>query len=213
MVFLGIAIVIAIVAWYFSEKQRILRALRGAPIVPIHAVSAGAVARIEGKVRVLGEPLRAPFSGRFCVFYEAIVEERRSNGKSSSWVTIIREVQANDFLLDDGTALARVESAGLRVVAVKDSERTSGVLNDASADLEAFLAKHGRKSQGWVFNKTLRYREGVFEPGERVTVLGSVRMEHDPDPTHAGMGYRDSPKRAVIVAMPSGQLLATDEAL
>ena len=202
---------VAIYAWYFSEAARIRRALKAAPRVDIARVQQGQVAKIAGAVRPLGEPLRAPLTGRACVFYEVTVEEYRSSGKSGRWVEIIKDVDAQDFLLEDGTGRAVVKTAGMKVLPVKDRELKSGFLNDASPVLEDFLRQHGQSSQGWVFNKNLRYKEGVFEPGERVTVLGQCRWEQDPDPSAAGQGYRDTPRRLVVDVPDQGQLLASDE--
>ena len=62
------------------------------------------------------------------------------------------------------------------------------------------------------FNRTLRYREAVFEEGEEVAVLGRARWEMDPDPKAEGSGYRGGAKRLVIEAPETeGPLLASDD--
>lgn len=203
---------IAIYGSYFSEAAKIRRALKAAQKKTIAEVTQGEVAKIVGRVRPITELLRAPLSGRRCVYFEATVEEYRSSGKSGSWVEIIRESEVSDFLVEDGTGRALVKTSMMKALLRKDTELTSGFLNDASADLEAFLRRHGRESKGWVFNKSLRYKEGVFEPGETVSVLGQAKWEHDPDPTEAGSGYRDVPKRLVMDGPDNGAyLFASDE--
>lgn len=171
----------------------------------------GQLVRVSGAIQPMETVLTSPLSKKPCVFFETTVEEYRSSGKSGKWVTIIRETNACDFFIKDETGRAVIKTANMRVLPVKDYEQTSGTLNDATPELEAFLTKHGHKSTGWIFNKNLRYREGVFSPGERIAVLGFARREQDPDPTAAGSGYRDTPKRLVLEAPPNGELLASDE--
>lgn len=212
LVVLVVFAAIAIYGYYFSEAAKIRRALKAAPRVTIAEAQQGSVVKIAGRVRPVTELLAAPLTGRKCVYFEATVEEYRSSGKSGRWVEIIREAESSDFLVEDGTGRALVKTAAMKPLLVKDSTLTSGFLNDASADLEAFLQKHGKSSTGWIFNKNLRYKEGVFEPGETVSVLGQCRWEQDPDPREAGSGYRDTPKRLVMDAPDQGQFLfASDE--
>ncbi len=198
---------------YFSPEAKIRRTLKEARPVPISEAQAGQVVRIIGAVKPIGEPLRAPLSGKPCVFFEVTVEEHRSDGsKTGSWTEIIRETDVADFLVEDGTGRALVKTNAMKVLPVKDTELQSGFLKDAKPELEAFLQRHGQKSQGVLFNKSLRYKEGVFEPGERVSVLGLGKWEQDPDPQEAGTGYRDVPKRLVLSAIDDARpLLASDE--
>ena len=65
-----------------------------------------------------------------------------------------------------------------RVELLLDNERheTSGFLNPASSKLEAILKKYKKSSKGWVFNKSLEYKETVLEVGDEVYVLGPVTV-------------------------------------
>lgn len=166
--------------------------------------------KVRGKVATL-DVLTAPLSGRSCAYYEVIVEEKVSTGKSSTWRTIIREVEERDFLLDDGTGRARVEMVAVEAAVEKDGHWSSGTLNDATPVLEGFLQRHGFGSVGWLFNKTLRYREGVLEPGEEVAVLGWADHEIDPEPTTSGAGYRDAPTRVVVRSSVDVPLRVSDD--
>jgi hypothetical protein len=196
---------------FFSDEAKIRRALKQAPRVDIKDAPSGSVVKLVGRVRAVREPLRSPLGGRACVFFETTVERYHSQRRGGDWRQIIHETDSTNFLLEDGTGRALVRAAGMKVLSVKDVERASGFLNDAAPDLEAYLARHGHQSQGLIFNKALRFREGVFEPGELVAVIGAVQWERDPDPTEAGSGYRNSPKRLVVGRRPDGPLLASDE--
>ncbi|MCC7539612.1 MAG: hypothetical protein IT379_25545 [Deltaproteobacteria bacterium] len=212
--FLALFVVAAIAfsRWYFSEKQQVKRALRAAPRVDVGKLGEGQLARVTGEVEEHeGNVLRAPISGRPCVAFDVTVEEYRSSGKSGSWHTVIHEGETVPFVVRDGTGRAIVRRSFVRVAIEVDDEKRSGFLNDASPELEAFLSRHGRSSAGWVFNKTLRYREGVFEVGETVTVLGRARLEDDPSPDAAGHGYRDRPRRVVLEPPPDAPMLLSDD--
>lgn len=213
MFLLGVAILaaIAIAGAFFSHDARVKRALRKAPLATTRTFPPNTVATVQGTVSLQGAPLVAPLSGRACTYYEAIVEEYRSSGKNGSWYPIIREQHGQDFLLDDGQGTARVIMAGASVALVKDAHFRSGMFQDATPALDEFLARHGRQSQGWLFNKNLRYREGVLEPGEIVAVCGAGVHEPDPDPRSATGGYREQPMRLVLAGRADAPLYVSDD--
>ena len=62
-----------------------------------------------------------------------------------------------------------------------DATTRSGTLDDATPVEESFLSRNGVASTGVWLNKTLRYIEGVIEPGERVAIVGRGVREPDPD--------------------------------
>ena len=212
---LAIVFVVAVMALglgYFSADQITRRTLRKARHVTIAEFPEGAPARIVGRVED-GERLTAPLSGRACVFYEAIVEQYHSNGKSGSWRTIIRESHGVPFALDDGTGRALVDPSGAQLAVEKDSTTRSGSFDDATPVEESFLARHGMQSKGWMLNKRLRYREGALEIGETIAVCGLAVREPDPDGAARATGYRDAlPTRLHLSSSPKLPLLISDYA-
>lgn len=214
---LGAVATVAVGGWVyreiFSARGRAKRALRKAPRVPIARARDGELAKLGGTLRLADAPVTAPLTGRPCAFYQTTVEQRRGSGNSSRWVKIIDERDFSKALwIDDGTGQALVELVCPQVVLTMDNHFSSGFLSDAGPELEAFLARHGEASQGWVFNKTLRYREGMLEEGERVTVLGLCRWEPDPDPAAAsGAGFRQQAMRLRVVCPAGGELLLSDD--
>ncbi len=199
--------IVSIVVHHFSPEQKMVRQFNNTPHSLIQDAPPAQDVRILGTVQVDGEEFNSPFTKRRCVYYEAIVEEPTDNG---SWNVIAREVRGASFFIEDKSGRALVKNENLRIEAHKDVEFTSGFMEDASMQLEEFLARYGQKSEGKTLNRTLRYREGIFEPGETIAVLGRVRWEHDPDPRHTGEGYRDVPKRAVMESLADGLVWASD---
>lgn len=206
------------VTYLFSPAARLRRTLARAPRYSIAEAVDGEIVKVAGRLEYAGDALEAPLSGRACVLFELVIEEYRSSGKSGRWVQIIREVGGRDFLLrdDTGKALVRVgddDDRGRGLLIHKDVNRRSGTCNDATPDLEALLARHGHSSQGWFFNKAIRYNEGVLEEGEQVVVAGLGRWEPDPDPDPGALmgGYRDAPRRLVLGRSEAVPLLVSDD--
>ncbi len=192
---------------YFSREQKMIRKFHSLPTTLIQDAAPGQEVRIMGTVQPDGEEFVSPFTKRRCVYYKAVAEETEDG---DSWKVIAEEVRSTPFFVVDKSSRALVKRDNLMVEAQKDGEFTSGFMEDASVHLEEFLAKHGQKSEGKIFNRSLRYREGILEPGEPIAVLGRVRLEYDPDPLQAGQGYRDVPKRAVVDPLEEGQVWVSD---
>jgi hypothetical protein len=203
--------VVLFAAWWFGADQQARRFMKGIPVRPIREVMDGEVARVVGAVSV-DAPVSAPLSGRPCAYWRVVVEERRRRGKNSRWVTVIDDHGGVDFVVSDETGRALVKTGHVRAVLDKDHGRSSGFLNDATPELDHFLASRGHTSQGFLFNKSMRFREGVVEPGETVAVVGAARWEPDPElGAQDRAGYRDRAKRLVLDRRAEGPLLLSDE--
>lgn len=167
---------------FFTRIAVIRRKLRGAERVSIGRFPEGGIAKVQGFLVYAGEPLTAPLSGRRCAKFSVRVQQFRSHGHGGSWHTIVDEQGVQDFFLDDGTGKALAKMAGARFALTQDRRFSTGFLKDATPELDAFLARHGRQSQGLLgFNKRLRFLEAVLEGGEDVAVFGPGRWEEDPD--------------------------------
>lgn len=195
--------------YYYSDDRTIKRRLIQNKPVRIQDVQDGAIVKLVGKIVVEKTPLEAPFSLQKCVYFYSSVHEQSSSG-SDAWKEILAETKRMDFWLEDDTGRALIRAEKLKIAVIRDVELSSGTLNDAPERLERFLARHGQKSTGWVLNRSLRYKEGLFALEEYIAVLGKARWEHDPDPKQAGKGYRDAPKRLVIDPLSDGHILASD---
>jgi hypothetical protein len=201
-------------AWkYFkSDRWRLSRALKKAARVPLADVRDGDVVRVTGRARAAEEePFGAPLSGRACLAYEVEVEEYVQHGRSGKWKSIIHETDHVDaFWLVEPRARARVQCVPASLVLDRDAKFRSGVLREPDQTLIAYLANHGQQHQGMIFNRNLRYREGIIEPGEEVTVLAVARSEPDPDPASTADGYRGRAMRMVLRSPAHGDLIISD---
>lgn len=176
--FIPVIIIIAVVAvilisFYYNKNAIIKRKLKKAPLKRIFSFRNGDIAKLVGKVEFVENALKAPLSGRECAYYHVHVEQQISSGKSSHWKTIIDEVVANKFVIRDGNEVAYVNSTRMKSYIVEDRKYRSGFLNDATKHLEAYLNRHGLESENFLgLNKTIRYKEGILEKGEKIAVLG-----------------------------------------
>ncbi len=192
----AVVIFIVVMILFFNKDARVKRALRKAPKLSIGDFTDGAEARLVGEVRLL-EELSSPLSKRPCAHYHLKVEQNKRSGNSNRWVKIIEDTRTVDFIIDDGTGRAIVETGQSKVAVVKDSHARSGTFNDASFDLEELLTHYGKTSTGFLgFNKSIRYHEGVIEAGERVAVFGRGRWTKD-----------SSGKRQLVINKPAESMV------
>lgn len=157
----------------------------------------GQLVKIYGELRYAEEPpLISPLSKRGCAYFQTIVKEHKGN---ETWVEILEEQRRHTRCwIDDGSGTALIELAQASVVVHLDKNYRSGSFKDAQVELEAFLRSHNMSSQGMLFNKTLSYREGVLEEGEKIVVCGRSKLRLDPSGTSGS--YRAPPKVLEIIA-------------
>lgn len=205
-----IALVVGLAGGYaLVTRWRIVATLRRARVTPLRDVRDG-VARVTGRLGYAGEPLVAPLTGRRCAYYEVWVEQP---GPGGSRRTILHQTAGQDFCLRDDTGKALVEIDGALFAVVKDAHTRSGTGADKGAHLEAMLARHQAKPASSMYHDELRYREGVLEEGEHVSVLGKATWEPDPEPGAESRdgGYREPPMRLVFSSPGAFKLLVSDD--
>ncbi|MBX7191130.1 MAG: E3 ubiquitin ligase family protein [Sandaracinaceae bacterium] len=213
---LVVVVVVGLAAMFFSEAAQTRRAMLRVPRSNVSAAIDGELVRLVGRVVELDPALDAPLSHRRCVAFRVLVETKQSTGKSSHWVSTIDQRESVRFVLEDESGRARIEAAQSKLLVELDEEQGSGFLNDATPELEAYLAEHGKESTNFLgLNKSMRYREGVLALGETVAVLGVARWEDDPDAGAVDMGqagFRDAPRKKRLVLEPANDgLYASDD--
>lgn len=136
-------------------------------------VQNGETVKVVGTIVPMEELLVAPLSQRECAHYFVEVEQKKSSGKNSHWDTIIQREVTSKFLIRDEDHYALIYGHRVKSNIVIDRNYTSGTFNDATEVLEDYLREHGHQSEGFLgFNKSLRYKEGVLEANESISVLG-----------------------------------------
>lgn len=177
--FLGI---IMFLSFYFNKKNVIKRTLSRIPNKPASSLKTNELSKVSGKALHVKEPLIAPYSKRECVFYQIIIQQHVSHGKSSHWKTLVEEERSQDFFVNTNNDFVIVSPKGnpknYNCFLVKDQDQNSGTFNDPTPKFIAVL-KHYNIDHTTLFgfNKRLRYKEGVIEIGETVTVAGVAKWK------------------------------------
>jgi len=179
----GILLVFGIIlaTIYFSKKAVILRKLRRFTAMAISGLQENKISKIIGKAKPVNEPLVAPLSGRKCVYYKVIVQQK-SGDKNQHWREIIKEEEYQNFLVTSYAGSALILMTDFDDYFVEDKIYKSGHFNDATIKLQNYLELHGKKSLDFFgFNKTLRYKEAIIAVDEKIAVLGLVKYKNSSD--------------------------------
>jgi len=168
-----VLIIFTFLSVYFSKAAIIKRKLENGELKLISDFKDDDIAKIKGKVELVGKPIKAPLSERSCAHYYIIVEERVRSGRSTSWKTIIEDERSTKFVIRDSNGIAHINDKKIESYIVQDREFESGFGNDATELLKKYLKKHDVDSETMFgFNKTIRYKEGILEHGEIISVYG-----------------------------------------
>lgn len=151
---------------HLREKQLI----QNTPTSKIRSIAMGPVEIFGKTVKKKNSDIISPFSGKSCVWCRYTVEEYRSNGKSSSWHTIVDETKKDLFYLEDNTGSVLVDPEFAEVeIPVRYEEESSLFGKKLTARTLSFL--ESRKISKM---KTLRVREYYLLPGEETYIYGTA---------------------------------------
>lgn len=208
---ISVAVLIGFLIYFFNNKQKIIRTLSKLPIRQIGSLKTNEFSRITGKALHVKEPLIAPFSKRKCIFYSMKIEQKKSNGKSSHWRTLVKEEKIQEFFLEKNSDFVIVKPnqnpKNYLSHLVIDKKTQSGTFNDPTPEFKALLKHYNINSEGFFgFNKQLRYSEGIIEIGEQITVAGIAKWKSLKEPIE---GYSYS-KIAALEASDKQKLIITD---
>ncbi len=205
MLLVTVSVVTAVLAAAFARTLRTdsgeYDEACGAPITAIADVSDGDEVVIAGRLELAGAPLCAPISGRACVAYAATIEyhDRRCRRR------IVREAEAREFLVRDGSGVAALVRAPLRLRGGRNAVlRPLIAASRPSRRLRRFLERHGLAALPTLDGPPWADRcdETALQPDQQVAVVGVGRWEPDPTPDRGAAtgGYRDTPRRIVFAA-------------
>jgi hypothetical protein len=202
VVLLVLLALMAALGRYYSQREIQRRALLAVPKTSVAEAPEGQWVRLVGRVQTGDRVLRAPLSQRTCVAFRVLVEEPQ--GRHSKPVPpLVYHHESVAFAIEDASGIARIEGTSEQVLIDLDHRERWRTLEDASAEVQAYLSRHSRTSGS---NRSRVYREGVLTPDEIVTVVGLACWEDDPssgavDPSQGG--FRDAPRKKRLVLRPT----------
>ena len=173
--------------YWFVAGFRELKHTRTIQNIPTSKIATGAVGtnvEIQGKIlRDANKILKAPISGRDCVFYSVEIQKLVQSKNSSRWVTVDQFFSDEGFILSDGSganAMVYVNGATIkRKGRVKTFQARSSNMSELPTHLYSALQEKGGqlksfslKETSWIFSKQYRFLEWSFPPGQSIYVLG-----------------------------------------
>lgn len=174
----------------FSQKRRVRNNLKKESAISIEDFEHGTINKIIGKAFKHKKTIIAPLSGRECLFYQIVIQQR----KDDKWVNIVKDEAHVDFLVQDGKRAAYIIAKNIKGYLVKDLELKSGFFNPASAKMIKYLKSKGKSHTHFLgIAKKMRYYEGIIHIGETVAVKGKGEWELQPNPEEQRLIMRGEP--------------------
>jgi hypothetical protein len=134
---------------------------------------------IDEQVEVVGKAesqtaLQSPITKTPCVFWQVVVMEKRSSGKSSHWVVVQNRSSTAAFAVSDGTGRMTVHpSRGLELLLREDVKKSSGIFNSLDEQTQVVLSEMGVNTKGLLnLNRPLRVHERYIEQGDEIYLMG-----------------------------------------
>jgi len=103
LVALGLIALTSFAFWVLNFRRT--RVVSDTPTSRIASAPQGYVELYGTGLPFGNQPLRAPLSGRACLWYRYVVEEKRGR----EWATVERGVSSDSFVLDDGSGIAVID--------------------------------------------------------------------------------------------------------
>ncbi|PBQ33585.1 hypothetical protein CNR22_17990 [Sphingobacteriaceae bacterium] len=192
MYFFGCIIIVVIVGFpiyylWLSHEAKVTNTLHNIPEKKISEVIGGEIVRIRGKIKYFDKPMIAPLSGSECVYYHVTLEEKSNDRHSTEggiklWSTILDEEFAESVVIHNGKDYAYIDTTIVNSYLVMDKEWNSGYNRNATQRMEKFLESYKEKSTDYFDrNRELRYREGVLQKDEIISVAGKATWKNKND--------------------------------
>ena len=164
----------------FAERRRAHRIVRAQRALAARALEGDGVT-FTGVVRAIGTPLIAPLSSRPCVLYRSrVFVGAHWNARDSATQGPHQSFEAGPFVVDGGE----------RGEVIVDSEHVLLAIAPLAIPKHTrarrhFLLLHGVRRFAW----WARFEEIIVEPGDTVTVGGTLML--DPGTPGPESGFRD----------------------
>jgi hypothetical protein len=152
-------VVIALALWSLRKMALnywAARTIESVPTAKIRSAAQGYVELIGDTELMEGPVIVSPLSGKTCVWFRYIIEERRTvntkNGRRTRWVKIKEQVSDELFLLKDATGQCVIDPEG------------ADVITDNKHQWNSTSAFPKRRYTEWIINQYERvYAIGLFK--------------------------------------------------
>ena len=161
----------------FSTRARGRRQLGRTSRTPVAQARPGEPVKVVGRVRFVGESLRAPMSGRRCACWHVRVQQAKQGAQGGSWDEVLDETEGQDFLLEDDTGVALVHGVLPTATLASSGPWIDNLGKSFTPEVERFLAERGESVRGTLGDRGLRFEERTLDEGALTAVLGIAQGE------------------------------------
>ena len=188
---------------YGFRAWRESRLIEDTPTSRIRSAAQGYV-EFSGRSRVPADArIQGPLTGISCAWWRYQVEERRSSGRSRSWVRINGGASEAPFLVDDGTAQCLVDPRGAQVFP-HTSDVWYGPDPWPEVRIPAGTGLFGRLVDS-LLGGGYRYTEHRLSPDAPLLAIGEFRMQggsfaQDPEQQTAALLHDWKNDQAALLA-------------
>lgn len=151
------------------KSFREMRLIKNTPTSKIRSLAMGRVEVYGSIVLNQAEETTAPFSGKKCAYCTWKIEEYRSSGKSSRWVTVRSGTEGRHFYVKDNTGTVLVDTHGAKVDTKHDL-----VAKKLTPAIRTYMDKIKYNPKGLIFNKSIRLTEWRLDKDDVVYVMGNA---------------------------------------
>jgi hypothetical protein len=195
-------------ALFLAPRVRLKRALKSTPRTHVHQIAEGAV-RVTGTAHQRDGLLQAPISQRPCLAYQLCVDSFDDEGMT----TVLDLKDVRPFVVADQTGKVLVAPDGHFELALVEDAKGSDVPRLMDANTRALLVPLLERANiphtsSWGPHR-FRFREGVLEEGELVSVLGQAGREVHTDGERPHP--RSPPERIVLRGSSTVPLRISDD--
>jgi hypothetical protein len=152
------------------------RLLQNTPRSKVRSAAMGLV-ELSGVAQPVEAPLIAPVSQRPCCWWHCRVQELRSNGRSSNWVTIQENTSQTLLYLQDETGRVLVDPTGAELHVLNTIQ---GLNAETRTLLAGTLNGWGINDLNWIGGGRLRVIEDMIADGAPLMVLGELISLSEP---------------------------------
>ena len=179
-------------------------------------IQEGAVVRVRGEVKHLERELKAPLSGRPCVYWrvQASVQRwseprGRYRTRQAYWQDAVDHSEGVPFVLADGTGQCAVDPA-LGTAAIGTPKRLDVQRGQAMPSAMAVMLTDQQVTIDEIRGEVWRFEEQIVGVGQTVVVVGAGRRAQRTG-VHGETSYRDSQAAWVVLDGNELELLITDD--
>jgi len=184
--------------------------------VTIAEVQEAAVVRVRGEVKQLERELKAPLSGRPCVYWrvQASVQRwseprGRYRTRQAYWQDTVDHSEGVPFVLADGSGNCAVDPA-LGTAAIGTPKRLDVQRGQVMPSAMAVMLTDQQVTIDEIRGEVWRFEEQIVGVGQTVVVVGAGRRANRTG-THGESNYRDAQATWVVLDGSELELLITDD--